>query len=82
MCREVFVFLCACTGEWDVGLQSLTPTPSALGIVEMNLLLQQHYCDSSGTAGEEDNRDNIARFSREHVCFPASALGCASEQLC
>lgn len=50
----------------------------------MHRSLRQRYCVLPGPAGEEDNRDNIARFSREHasVCFPASALGCASEQLC
>lgn len=78
--------VCVCTGESDLKtkLQSLTPTPSALWIVETHRSLRQRYSVSPGTAGEEDNRDNIARFSWEHasVCFPAAALGCAFQQLC
>lgn len=61
--KGVFAFLCACTGGGDAH-PTLTPTPSPLvNCGEMNLLLQQHYCDSAGAAGEEDNGDNIGCFS-------------------
>lgn len=62
--KGVFAFLCACTEGMrgctsDFDTHSITPVNCG----EMNLLLQQHYCDSAGAAGEEDNGDNIGCFS-------------------
>lgn len=51
-------------------LDGLAPAPSALWIVELHRLLWQHYCVLHLPAGEEDNTDNVTRFSWKHVSLP------------